>query len=181
MNAAIRVFPWQCGWTGYRTPTLPATLICPAGNLRISVLSQPRVRHSEVVPGPLDEVWGLLREFDSIDRWHPGITDCTIEADGATDQVGAVRNFQAGGRTLREQIVAHSDVERFYQYRILEGSGAKENYLSELRAIPVTEREETLVVWDGSFDAPPAAMADEQEGITAVYTGGLAGLVEHFE
>lgn len=143
--------------------------------------SQPRVLHSDVVPAPVDDVWALLREFDSLDVWQSAITDCTIEGEEAADQVGAVRSFQApGDRTLREQVVAHSDIERYYQYTILEGAGAKEDYLAELRAIPITERDETLVVWAGDFDAPPSAMAEEKEGLTAVYTGGLSGLIDYF-
>lgn len=145
------------------------------------MLSQPRVTHSEVIPAPAEEVWDLLRGFDTIDEWHPGITDCTIEDGQASDQVGAVRNFQAGGRTLREQLVAHSDVDRFYQYTIVDGGGAKDDYLSELRVIPITESNETVVVWTGDFDAPPDEMAEEKEGLSAVYTGGLDGIRERFE
>lgn len=145
------------------------------------MLSQPRVTHSEVIPAPVEDVWDLLRRFDTIDSWHPGITDCHIEGEQGPDQVGAVRNFRAGDRTLREQLVAHSDVERFYQYTILQGGGAKEDYLSDLRAIPITESNETLVLWTGDFDAPAAEMTDEKEGLSAVYTGGLAGIRARFE
>ena len=145
------------------------------------MLSQPRVIHSEVIPAPVDDVWDLLRRFDTIDEWHPGITDCSIEEGRGSDQVGAVRNFQAGDRTLREKLVAHSDLERYHRYTILQGGGAKEDYLSDLRAIPITESNETLVVWTGDFDAPSDEMANEKEGLSAVYTGGLQGIRQEFE
>ncbi len=140
------------------------------------MLSQPRVTVSDVISAPVDEVWGAIRGFDRIDEWHPAITGCTIEDGLAPDQVGAVRNFQAGEKSLREKLLAHSDQDRSYQYTILDGGGAKVDYLSELRAIPVTESEETLVHWTGVFDAPDSAMADEKAGVTKVYTAGLEGI-----
>jgi hypothetical protein len=145
------------------------------------MLSQPRVTVSDVIPAPVEDVWAAIRGFDTLDEWHPVITDCTIEDGLATDQVGAVRNFQAGETTLREELLAYSDVERSYQYTILDGGGAKEDYLSEIRAIPVTESDETVVVWTGTFDAPPEAMADETEGTGKVYRAGLEGLAQQFE
>ena len=145
------------------------------------MLSQPRVTVSDVISAPVDEVWGAIRGFDRIDEWHPAITGCTIEDGLAPDQVGAVRNFQAGEKSLREKLLAHSDIDRHYQYTILDGAGAKADYLSEMRAIPITETDETLVVWTGKFDAEPGAMADEIEGTTKVYTAGLEGLSEAFE
>lgn len=144
------------------------------------MLSQPRVTKSVVVPAPVDEVWETIREFDSIDEWHPGITDCTIEDGRAGTEIGAVRSFSAGEKSLREQLVAHSDVDRFYQYTILDGAGAKEDYLSELRAIPVTETDETVVVWAGTFDAPPEDLSAAIDGLTHVYTAGLSNLRDQF-
>ena len=145
------------------------------------MLTQPRVTVSDVIPAPIDEVWAAIRGFDQIDEWHPAITGCTIEDGLSPDQVGAVRSFQAGEKSLREKLLAHSDIERYYQYTILDGAGPKDDYLSEVRAIPVTEMDETLVVWTGEFDADPGAMADEVEGTTTVYTAGLGGLSEQFE
>lgn len=145
------------------------------------MLSQPRVTVSDVVSAPVDDVWAAIRDFDAIDQWHPGITDCTIEGGRGSAEIGAVRNFQAGEKSLREKLLAHSDQDRSYQYTILDGGGAKEDYLSELRAIPVTESEQTLVHWSGLFDAPDSAMADEKAGLTKVYTVGVEGIRDQFE
>ena len=145
------------------------------------MLAQPRVRKSEIVPAPVEDVWEAIREFDSIDQWHPVITDCTIEDGMGSTEIGGVRNFSAGEKSLREQLVAHSDVDRYYQYTILEGAGGKTDYLSELRAVPVTESNETLVIWEGAFDAAPEDMEAEQDGLTKVYTAGLSHLRDQFE
>jgi hypothetical protein len=140
------------------------------------MLSQPRVTVSGVVAAPIDDVWPAIRAFDSIDDWHPGISDCSIEDGADSVQVGAVRNFKAGEKSLREQLLTHSDQDRYYQYTILDGAGEKTDYLSELRAIPVTEADETLMHWSGQFDAPESAMAAEKSGVTNVYTAGLEGI-----
>lgn len=144
------------------------------------MLTQPRVAVSGVVPAPVEDVWAAVRGFDTIDDWHPGITDCTVESDLTGDQVGAVRSFRAGETSLREKLLAHSDIERYYRYSILEGGGPKEHYLGELRVVPVTESEETLLVWTGTFDAPPESMAEEKAGTAEVYRGGLEGLRRRF-
>lgn len=144
------------------------------------MLSQPRVTVSGVVPAPVEDVWAAVRGFGDIDDWHPGITGCTVEDGLAGDQVGAVRSFRAGETALREELLAHSDIERYHRYTILEGGGPKEDYLSELRVLPVTESEESLLVWTGTFDAPPEAMADEKAGTAEVYRAGLEGLRGRF-
>lgn len=143
---------------------------------------QPRVLVSQVIPGSPDDVWERIREFDTFDEWGPEpVADCTIEGDDAPTQIGAVRRFEVGGeRTVRERLVAHSDEERFYQYTILEGAGSKEDYLSELRLIPITETGETLAKQYAHFDAPDEEMADEKEHLETVFTGALNGLREEF-
>ena len=141
---------------------------------------QPRVLVSQVIPESADDVWETVRDFGSIDEWHPVITDCTLEGDQSGDQIGSVRDFQAGEKTVRERLVAHSDAERFYQYTILEGGGAKINYHSELRLIPITESDRTLAKWVGYFDVEDGSMDDAKENLTPVFTGGLNNLKEHF-
>lgn len=128
------------------------------------------------MPAPAETVWETIRDFDSIDEWHPVITNCTIEDGKASNEIGAVRNFQAGDKELREQLVAHSDVERSYHYTIVEGAGPKENYLSKISVIPITESDEALVEWWGEFDAPAAEMEAQTEGTKKVYSAGLNNL-----
>lgn len=142
---------------------------------------QPRVLVSQVIPGSPDDVWDRIREFDSFDEWGPGpVTDCTIEGDDAPTQIGAVRRFQAGDRTVRERLVAHSDEDRFYQYTIEEGAAGKEAYLSELRLIPITETGETLARQYAHFDIDDAEMDEAKEHLEKVFSGSVNGLREEF-
>ena len=142
---------------------------------------QPRVLVSRVIPASPDDVWETIREFDTFDEWGPEpATDCHIVGDEAPTQIGAVRQFEVGDRTLQEQLVGHSDEEQFYQYTILEGAGGKEDYLSELRLIPITDTGETLVTYEAYFDIEPSEMDDAKAHLEKVFSGALSGLHGEF-
>ena len=141
---------------------------------------QPRVLVSQVIPGPVDEVWERVREFDSIDGWHPVIADCTIDGGGSPVQVGVIRDFTAGDRTVRERLVAHSDVDRYYQYTMESDGGAKVDYLSELRVDPITESDRTLATWTAHYDVEGGDAAAEAEHLNKVFSGGLNTLHDEF-
>jgi len=139
---------------------------------------QPRVRVSQVIPAPVEDVWDGARAFDSIDEWHPVIENCTIEDDGGSTEVGSVRNFDAGGRTVREELVAFSEQDRFYQYTMAGEGGNKADYLGEFRLEPITETGETLGIWFAHFDLVEGSMDEEVEHLENVFGGGLNGLLE---
>ncbi len=136
---------------------------------------QARVLVSQVIPGPINDVWDTVRSFDSIDSWHPGITDCTIDEDRSPVQIGAVRDFQAGDRTVRERLLAHSDVDQYYQYTMEDG-GAKTDYLSEFRLIPITESNQTLAKWFAHYDVEEEKRKEEAEHLNHVFSAGLNNL-----
>lgn len=139
---------------------------------------QPRVCVSQVIPAPTEDVWAAVRAFDSIDEWHPVIENASIEGGRGPTEVGAVRSFEAGERTVREELVAYSEEDRFYQYSMA-GEGDKEDYLSEFRLTPITETGETLGTWFAHFDLDGDVEA-EREHLNAVFSGGLDGIRETF-
>lgn len=142
---------------------------------------QPRVHVSQVVPGPTDAVWDAVRGFDSIDQWHPVIEDCTIDGDGSPVASGAVRDFTAGDRTVRERLLSHSDVDRYYQYTMEDGGGDKADYLGELRLDPVTESDETLATWTAHYDVVEGGDPEgEADHLYKVFSGGLNQLRDQF-
>jgi hypothetical protein len=125
-------------------------------------------------------VWDTAREFDSIDQWHPVIENCTIEEGRGSTEVGAVRNFEAGERTVREALVAFSDEDHFYQYTMAGSGGNKEEYLSEFRLDPITASGETLATWHAHFDLIEGDMDEEREHLETVFGGGLDTLADRF-
>ena len=135
---------------------------------------------STVIDAPADEVWAVARDFNGLGTWNSGfIPACEIEDGKTGDQVGAVRSFTlANGEHLREQLLAHSDRERFYTYNFLKHPfEGVENYVSTIHVVPVTDTNQTFVEWSVTFDCAPDRI-DHWEDFyaTQVFRAGLEAL-----
>ena len=87
--------------------------------------------YSTVLEHPADEVWALIRPFDHY-AWA-GVDGETVIEDGkASDQVGAIRRVSLPDTVIRQKLLAHSDVERFYSYLFCEPAPVR-NYCATLR------------------------------------------------
>jgi hypothetical protein len=131
-------------------------------------------RSSEIAAAPA-AVWARVGRFGDM-AWHPAIH--ATENPGG-DNVGAVRVLtlgKAGGPTVTEELVEHSDEARRYAYRILAVDPAVlpvVNYVSEVAVIPV-DGDGSLLRWRSSFDpAPGVADAAAVDAMAGVYTAGL--------
>ena len=132
------------------------------------------------IQAPVDRVWETIRDFNALPQWHPFVASSRIEDDLSGATVGCVRNFelQDDGGTIRERLLALSDVDRLCTYSIVEGPIPVENYLATLRLIEVTEDGTTLGEWQAEFDVSP----DDQEQTVAlvanIFREGLGKLNE---
>ncbi len=54
-----------------------------------------RVRESAIIDAPLPEVWRLLRDFNSHDRWHPVMVSSRIEQGRASEPSPSSRTVAA--------------------------------------------------------------------------------------
>lgn len=133
---------------------------------------------SAVIPAPADQVWQVVRDFDGVPHWHPGIAESTM-ADGAhSTEVGAVRHLTLGdGGTVRERLVALDDIQRLYTYDMLEGPFAIRTYRSTIRVAAITDTDQSFVEWYAHYDAEAADEADlDKTFAQGVYGAGLRGL-----
>lgn len=113
-----------------------------------------RSYYSAVLDAPADRVWATVRDFNSLATWFvPAVSSSEIE-DGLTgDTIGAVRRFVLGGATVREKLVALSDVDRHYDYEVVQPAPFPvTNYLATLRVTPVVEGEGAFIEWWADFD-----------------------------
>ena len=118
-----------------------------------------KVMRSVVIDAPIAEVWAVVRNFDGVVNWNQGVTAATMESGLATE-VGAVRRLDiADGSVYRETLLAHSDLEHYYSYDIIESPLPCENYVSCHRFIEITDGDKTLGVWQGEFDCAEADRA----------------------
>ena len=80
-----------------------------------------RAHASSVINAPIEQVWARIRDFKTLDDWHPGISSSVIEDGGPSDRVGCIRRMELrGGGVIREQLLEMSDLGHHYSYSILE-------------------------------------------------------------
>jgi polyketide cyclase/dehydrase/lipid transport protein len=109
-----------------------------------------RAYYSVVLDHSADEVWRVIRPFDHY-AWA-GVDGETIIEDGkAGDQVGAIRCVTLPDRAIRQKLLAHSDIERFYTYLFCEPAPVR-NYVATIRVSPVVASSQAFVDWQASFD-----------------------------
>ncbi len=136
-----------------------------------------KVMRSVIIEAPIDRVWAAVRAFDAVADWNPGVAAARMESGSAT-AVGSIRYLDiVDGTVFRETLLAHSDLERFYSYDIVEGPLPCRNYVSIHRFLPITDGDMTLGIWSGEFDCDPSDAA-QLDGIVGdrIYRDGMRGL-----
>ena len=61
--------------------------------------------YSTVFPQPAEAVWEIIRDFNNYLVWVGGAGESRIEEGKSGDAVGAVRNAQYRGRTIRQRLL----------------------------------------------------------------------------
>jgi len=111
-----------------------------------------KVMRSVIIDAPIDTVWAAVRSFDGVAQWNPGVTAAVLESGSAT-AVGSIRKLDiVDGSVFRETLLAHSDIEHFYTYDIIESPLPCSNYVACHRFIEITDGNQTLGIWEGEFD-----------------------------
>lgn len=111
-----------------------------------------KLMRSVIIDAPIAKVWAEVRRFDGVVNWNPGVCGAAIE-DGEATQVGVVRRLDiVDGSVFREILLAHSDLEYFYTYKIIESPLPCTDYISTHRFVEITEGAKTLGIWQGEFD-----------------------------
>ena len=141
-----------------------------------------KVMRSVVIDAPINKVWAAVRHFDGVVNWNPGVTAAVMES-GAATEVGCIRKLDiADGSVFRETLLAHSDIEHFYTYDIIESPLPCSNYVSCHRFIEITDGNRTLGIWQGEFECDPAD-ADQLESIVgdSIYLAAQQALNQYLQ
>ena len=141
-----------------------------------------KVFQSMVIKAPPEEVWKVIRDFNGLPSWHPGIAESRIEENRAPDSVGCVRNFSlTSGDGIREKLLALDDVNHLCTYTILESPMPLTNYTSCLRLYEITENGNTFAIWSAEFDTAPETREELCQTVgEGVFLTGLKALQERF-
>jgi ligand-binding SRPBCC domain-containing protein len=149
---------------------------------------QLKVVQSVTINAPADKVWATVKDFDSLDKWHPGIAKDEI-VKGTNNKPGAVRALSIkDGPVIKEQLISFSDSKTSFTYKIIDSPFPIKDYVSTLH-VKANKDGSTLVRWSGTFkrknpvDNPPDAESDAAgvKLITGVYQGGLANAKKMLE
>jgi mxaD protein len=147
-----------------------------------------RVVESVEVKAPLERVWETVKDFDGLNKWHPGFASDEL-VSGANGKVGAVRKLTIkDGPVVSERLLAFDEVHHSYRYRIVESPLPISHYSATISVRP-GRGGMTRVTWSGSFkrknasDNPPQAESDAGaiKLIKGVYRGGLDNLKKMLE
>jgi mxaD protein len=142
-----------------------------------------KVTKSVTVAAPVDKTWDTIKDFDSLNKWHPGFSADVLQK-GDNNKVGAVRKLTVkDGPSFTEELLAFDEAKHTYKYRIVESPLPLRDYVSHITVTPGPNGG-SHVTWVGTFkrkstsDTPPEAENDEAalKLINGVYDGGLANL-----
>jgi NADPH:quinone reductase-like Zn-dependent oxidoreductase len=135
----------------------------------------PKVIRSTIIDAPIEAVWGVLRDFNGHDRWHPIVAESHLEAERAPDEIGAVRNFRLrNGAQLREQLLELDDRSHSFTYCILDSPIPLIGYVAKVTLKRVTDGNRTFWDWRSQFATPPGLEAQLERMVgEEVYDGGI--------
>lgn len=137
-----------------------------------------KVYSSIVVEAPVEAVWAVVRDFNGLPAWLPGVAGSSIEGGGPADQVGCVRLIAVeGGASCSERLMALDDSRYYVSYSFVQQLFPIRDHLATLELIPCTSGDRTFVQWSATFEDLPG-----HEGETApvmqdaIFNGGLSAL-----
>ncbi|MEX2515584.1 MAG: SRPBCC family protein [Gammaproteobacteria bacterium] len=135
--------------------------------------------NSAVIPAPVQKVWAKLRDFHDM-SWADGvIEDCKKANEINGTQIGAKRILN---NAFHETLLALDDVDHIVRYSIDDGPDAVSKdkvsgYIGEIRVFPVTDNEQTFVLWSSSWEDSNGGVA---EFCDPIYKALLDALKKHF-
>lgn len=134
---------------------------------------------SWVIDAPVEQVWALVRDFNALPEWNPGITESVIEEDLPADTVGAVRSLRlADGSPGRERLVALDDRLYSVTYNFELAPMPLDNYIGRISLKPMSDGG-TLAIWHSTYDERPENLTTFKEILEKdVFATGFRSLAE---
>ena len=145
----------------------------------------PQVYYSTIISAPVEKVWEMIRDFNSLPKWHPAVLSTEIEdacGPGCATCIGCVRRIQLEkGEWMKEKLLALSDADYSLSYSIVETKMKIDNFMSALTVTPVTSSDDTFAEWEAIFDVAEGGSEDETtDTVLAYFSRGLENLDEIF-
>jgi Polyketide cyclase / dehydrase and lipid transport len=138
----------------------------------------PNVYASIIVDAPVEAVWPVIRDFNGLPNWLPGVVGSSIEDGRDPDTVGCVRRIAVeGGGSGSERLLALDDSRYVVSYAFVEQLFPIRDHRATIELIPVTAGERTFVQWSATFADLPGHEGETAPAMQAnVLEAGLAAL-----
>ena len=135
---------------------------------------------SDVIDAPIEKVWEVMRDYNDMPSYHPGIKKSVIENDLPGDQVGCVRRLTlSDGGFVREVLLCLDDRNYVFTYEIIEGTLPVRGYVAGVRLHRIIEGNRTFGEWWADFEVVGA----DRDAMIAqignnVFAAGFKGVAE---
>jgi hypothetical protein len=133
---------------------------------------------SDVINAPIEKVWNVMRDYNDMPSYHPGISKSIIEGGGPSDRVGCVRRLTLGDGFVRERLLCIDDRNYAFSYEIIEGTLPVRGYVAGVRLRRVTVGNRTFAEWWANFEVVgadrDAMIAEIGNNVFAAGFGGVA-------
>src|SRR5689334_11594844 len=134
-----------------------------------------RTYYSTVFEQTAEEIWTVVRDFNNYTVWVEGVGESHIENGKSGDTAGAIRNVRIGDRSIRQRLLAHSDLDRFQTYELCEPIPYPvRNYEATLHITPIIDGNRTFFEWWATFDCE----ASEYDHWTTFFANSFAKWLE---
>ncbi len=162
---------------------LAFAVLAAGSSMALAAAPVLKVSKSVDIAAPADTVWAKVKNFDSINTWHPAFAKDQITS-GKNNVVGAERLLTLGdGGTIKEKLLGFDDKGRTFKYEILEGVLPVSDYKSTF-SVKSTGKNSSQATWSATFKRKdvgpkPAANADDETAtktISGAYQAGLDNL-----
>jgi len=174
-----------------KTPLLALTLAaaCVAGSAWAAAPQTLHVTESVEIKAPVDKVWDTIKDFDGLNKWHPGFSGDEL-VSGSNGKAGTVRKLTIkDGPSFTEKLTSFDAAHHSYHYIIIESPLPFDHYSSIVSVQPGSSAGLTKVVWSGRFKRKNTSVnpseAESDAGVTkllkGVYRGGLDNLKKMLE
>ncbi len=132
---------------------------------------------SAVIDAPVERVWEVMRDYNGMPSYHPGIRHSQIEGGCPSDQVGCVRRLTLAEGFVREVLLCMDDRNYAFTYEIIEGTLPVRDYVAGVRLYRVTLGNRTFAEWWADFEVVGAERAAVVEQIgNNVFAAGFTAV-----
>jgi uncharacterized membrane protein len=107
---------------------------------------------SHVIDAPIEQVWAVMRDFNDMPSYHPGIQNSVVENGRPSDQVGCVRRLTLEEGFVREVLLCLDDRNYAFSYEIIEGTLPVRGYVAGVGLRRITQGNRTFAEWWADFE-----------------------------